>query len=73
MAKDTPKLLLDVLQEYAPNGAAQGMCAEIYNDMQEMVYLEHDTKREAELALVGALAGMIFDGVNYGNWPWTKV
>jgi hypothetical protein len=50
--------LLSVLQHYAPTGKDQ----QIVSDMMNGIPPEHQAR---------TLAGMIFDGLTFGNWPWT--
>jgi hypothetical protein len=46
------------LQSYAPDGKAQEKCSKIYNGVIE------DSDK------VRVMLYAIFDGMNYGNWPW---
>ena len=50
--------ILAVLQEYAPTGTWQQRCADLGTE---------DTPEEQLKRLVGTL----YDGLAYGNWPWT--
>lgn len=54
--------MLGILHKLCPTGVEQRQCTEIY--------------WEAEKAQRGdgirRLAGIIFDGLSYGNWPWTN-
>jgi hypothetical protein len=60
MRHDSPEYkLLTVLQHYAPTGKDQ----QIVSDMMHGIPLEDQAR---------ALAGMIFDGLAYGNWPWIE-
>jgi hypothetical protein len=60
MYGDNAYTLLRMLQGYAPNGAAQQKCSEMYNEAIA------DGPKAAMLTMLGALS----DGLKYGNWPW---
>lgn len=51
--------LLSVAQSYAPTGKEQNQLSKIFNSIP--------SDREKILAM----AGILTDGLRYGNWPWT--
>jgi hypothetical protein len=61
MMKDkNARLLLEILQDHAPTGIEQEICSKLF--------------REAQMAMDNTeriLAGALYDGLAYGNWPWT--
>lgn len=62
--------ILGILLGHAPNGQAQALMSQRYNDIstevhQDLAVLNFD--REIEKIMVGIL----LDGLTYGNWPWS--
>lgn len=55
--------ILGILQDIAPNGEAQNDCTNAYN---EILKIATDDK---EILL--RMAGMLYDGLAFGNYPWT--
>ena len=55
--------LLTILQDYAPTGNEQQRVSNSYN---ELVMNEKD-----ENIVVKNLAGWLYDGLAFGNWPWS--
>jgi len=55
-------VLLKVLLEYAPNSYAQRRIVENYHLMINDKLSQTDIEKE--------LAGTIYNGLAYGNWPW---
>jgi len=53
--------LLGIIQEYAPAGSAQQKITKEYN----LAKLELDEKD-----LARNMAGILYDGLAYNNWPW---
>lgn len=53
--------LLTVVQSHAPNGTEQQKVADLANGVVTQFGPEQAEK---------VLAGMLADGLNYGNWPW---
>lgn len=62
MSSNAQKLLA-VLQDYAPTDKEQAVCSELIGTL----FKQGLTSREID----GMLAGAIYDGIRYGNWPWT--
>lgn len=58
------QVLLAILQQYAKTQAAKNECSKIYNQ------LVADGQSNDEIVRV--LAGIIYDGLTYGNWPWAE-
>lgn len=56
-------MLLSILQYYAPTGSAQQVCTEMYLRAQQEGIRDDD--------LVKVMTGALYDGLQYGNWPWT--
>lgn len=54
--------LLAILLEYAPDGPAQAKVTSIFNEMMDNLPDRNDVVKE--------LAGMLYDGLHKGNWPW---
>jgi hypothetical protein len=62
--RNTAQTALALLQGYAPNGKAQQECSDMYNQLlKDGASPKHVARR-----MVGAL----YDGLAYGNWPWTE-
>jgi hypothetical protein len=55
--------LTNILIDYAPNAEAQQAVSTM------RVEIERNT--ETDDLIIKSLAGAIFDGLAYGNWPWT--
>lgn len=53
--------LLGALHKMCPTGKEQRQCTEIYWEA------EKDMRGNG----IRVVAGIIFDGLSYGNWPWT--
>lgn len=58
--------LLVVVQKFAPNGAVQIKIALAYNEAKFSGVW--DSKEEEEKSLCTMLAGLLYDGLAYGNW-----
>lgn len=55
--------LLGILQSHAPTATEQQMCTELTWKAES----DGATHEDIEKMLVGVLS----DGLNYGNWPWS--
>jgi len=55
--------LLSILLELAPNPEAQAKATQFYNNTGPV---EDDLERSRRMA------GVIYDGLAYGNWPWAN-
>lgn len=58
------KALLNVLKSHAPSATAQIVCEVMLS------YAVQAESSENDLQLL--LAGMLVDGISFGNWPWTS-
>lgn len=54
--------LLGIIQSHAPDLKAQEQVSQTYNNVL----------REASVTLEVYMAGMLYDGLAFGNWPWTR-
>jgi hypothetical protein len=54
--------MIGILQSHAPNGPAQQLVAQVYSDMKADNFSENQMQSE--------LAGLLKDGLDYGNWIW---
>lgn len=61
--RNTSASVLALLQGYAPNGAAQQACSDMYNQMQA----DGLNEREVSRRMVSAL----HEGLSYDLWPWS--
>jgi hypothetical protein len=57
--------LLRIVQEYAPNGKSQAQVVQDLHAMQREIPGYTD-------AHIKHLAGVLLDGLKFGNWPWIK-
>lgn len=55
--------LCSVIKQYAPDDTAQLLVNRIY----DQAYADNQGE---SAAVVKALAGILLDGLNHGNWPW---
>jgi hypothetical protein len=59
--------LLGIIQEYAQDAIAQQICADAYNELQRRML-----GAQRERGVTKIMAGMLYDGLAYGNWPWVS-
>lgn len=62
--RDHRQALLAMLQDHAPDGAAQQRCTTLVWEAER----DGATPADVEKMLVTALS----DGLNHGNWPWAE-
>jgi hypothetical protein len=61
--RDNEQRMLGVLVEECPNGTAQAAASTHYNEMLRA--------GESHKSIMQSLAGALYDGLAYGNWPTT--
>jgi hypothetical protein len=54
--------ILRILNDFAPTGKEQGHLVDIY----------HEVEKDRPGAGLMHMTGILFDGLTYGNWPWTR-
>lgn len=64
--------LLSILQKYAPSAREQYLASKWYNELRETVIKEHEFSERQEFEIEKTLINALADGVNHGNWPWTR-
>lgn len=69
--EDRKQQLIGMLLHYAPTGKEQQQVSHLSNMIEIEVKLETDNRHEAERLIERTLVGMLYDGLQYGNWPWT--
>ena len=61
--REAEQRLLGILIEECPNGIAQAAASTHYNEMLKA--------GESHKSIMQSLAGALYDGLAYGNWPTT--
>lgn len=61
--------LLGILLSHAPTSKEQGFMSARYNEITFQIARDFETNHELELEK--AMASMLNNGLQHGNWPWT--
>jgi len=59
--------LVGILQFYAPTGAEQALVSQMVWDMFQDIETGGDRQ-----VVIRKLVGVLHDGLQHGNWPWTQ-
>ncbi len=64
-------IILGILLGHAPTGEAQELMTKKYNEIYNQVLKDYETDQHRQFERI--VVGMLYDGLKYGNWPWTVI
>lgn len=64
-------IILGVLLSHAPDRDAQAFMSKKYNEICGLVSTDHEVEKVMTGEIEKVMAGLLFDGLAFGNWPWT--
>lgn len=61
--------ILGLILHHCPTGKEQAFMSQKYSEIVRQIYLDFETNHDIEGEK--AMAGILLDGLKYGNWPWS--
>ena len=61
--------ILGLILHHCPTGREQAFMSAKYGEIVRQIYLDHEVNPDIEAEKT--MAGILSDGLKYGNWPWS--
>lgn len=61
--------ILGLILHHCPTGKEQAFMSQKYGEIVRQIHLDFETNHDIEGEK--AMAGILLDGLKYGNWPWS--